>query len=236
VRRQRRGPLLDLLEREVVGPREAHAPGGEGLERFFELELPVPLQRRRAEDHHHLVGLRVELKDVLYQPGQVELLADERRVVRERIGGERAPVHSRVDHRRGGEQAAPVLGDEPACRRADGHDQVRLPRRHPLGEELGEGLLHVGLRVARHVERDLVEIHRVPAHLALSAASNAVEWVVKGGALLAKECTINTRRGAGCAGDEGDAVVAGESGSAAAATPAVETVSAIPSRNVTSLT
>src|SRR4029450_8033314 len=61
-------------------------------------------------------------------------------------------------------RAPPILPPDPTPRTPPGRPRARLPLRQPLEQELDERLLHVGLRVARHAEGDLVEIDGL-AHL-----------------------------------------------------------------------
>ena len=56
----------------------------------------------------------------------------------------------------------PILGHETARRRSDRHYQIRIPFRQALEQKLDERLFHVRLRVARHVQRHLVEIDTLP--------------------------------------------------------------------------
>ena len=155
-------PAEHLFEGQVVEPREGHAIG-EPRELPLHGLGPELLERRRP-DHHHDVGrVRLELQDVLDEAGQVEVLAHEGGIASE-VGRQGPAVHPGVDHRGAREQAIPILHDEATRRRSHRRDQVRLPLRQALEQELDERLLHVGLRVARHAEGDLVEIDGL-AHL-----------------------------------------------------------------------
>ena len=51
---------------------------------------------------------------------------------------------------------------ELAGRTADRHHQIRLPIVPALFQVLGHRFLHLRLRMARHVERDFVQIDAIP--------------------------------------------------------------------------
>ena len=102
------------------------------------------------------------MEDVLDQTGQLEVVPDERGILRNRIGRHRPAVHPRVNDGRPRKQTIPKLYHEAAGGGSDRHHQVRLPFRQPLEQELDEHFFHVRLPVASHVQGDLVKINALP--------------------------------------------------------------------------
>ena len=160
-RRQRGHPLQQLVERQVVEPGEAYAVV-EGLERLLKDRRPEPLERGGPDHDGDVVRVGRQLQDVLDQAREVERLADEGGVALERVVRQRAPVHAGVDDGRPWKETVPILHHEAASRRSDRHHQIGLPLRETREQELDERALHVRLRVAGHVQGDLVHVDAPP--------------------------------------------------------------------------
>ena len=83
-----------------------------------------------------------------------------------------------------------------ACGRSDRHDQVGLPFALPLLQIINNRLLHVAVGIARHVQRNLVEIDAL-AHLLhqLSLESHGLDREWRRGAAkgMNKENTLRLR-------------------------------------------
>ncbi len=102
-----------MLEGEVVDEGEAHA-AAQRLESFAEGGGPIALQWGRAENNNDVIGVGLELEDVIDQSFEIEVASNECGVLLQRARRQQALVHAVVDDGSGWEEAIAVPGHKPS--------------------------------------------------------------------------------------------------------------------------